>query len=393
MLKTRRVFAILAVLSLYLTLQIWHKVRYDEQLRFTHLEHSIGNSTLGFQKILVINLPSRTDRRDAISLAAALTNLTVEYVPGIDGSEVQERVLPADSRNKSIKKGNVGSWRAHINALRTIVEQDLTTVLILEDDVDWDVRLKSQLQLFGAASRAYLQPLKTNPSQTLSQAALTVPLSSAPATLPPSTSPYGDDWDVLWLGHCGANLPPPPPPHTQQQHQHGVDTTNRNHHLQILLAADTTVPAPQHLKAHPFASEPDALATLHPPHTRVVHAATANVCSNGYAVSRRGARRLLHALGIESFTAGFDLMLRDWCDYDAAVGHRGPASGRVCLTVQPPLFSHFAAKGGSDIQGLGGGYASRKRGSAYVRLSVRRNLGGLSEGKVVEELIDQWPSG
>ncbi|TLD20685.1 hypothetical protein PspLS_08631 [Pyricularia sp. CBS 133598] len=388
MLRARRIFAILVLLILYLMLHAWRRISSDEQLRFEHLEQSISNSTLGFQKILVINLPSRTDRRDAISLAAALTNFTVEYIPGIDGSEVQERVLPADSRDKHIKKGNVGSWRAHINVLRSIVEQGLTTALILEDDVDWDVRLKSQLQLFAAASRAYLQPLKNNPLQTLSQAAAAVPLPSAPKTLPASTSPYGDDWDILWLGHCGANLPPPP--HTQYQPERGVDTTHR---LQILLPADPTVPAPQHLKAHPFASEPDALATLHPPHTRVVHAAAGNVCSNGYAVSRRGARRLLHALGIESFTTGFDLMLRDWCGHDDSGGvKRAAGGGRVCLTVQPPLFSHFAAEGGSNIQGLGGGYASRKKGSAYVRLSVRWNLGGLSEGKGVEELVDQWPS-
>ncbi|KAI6363537.1 hypothetical protein MCOR25_005894 [Pyricularia grisea] len=380
MLRAKRIFAISAVLILYLILQVWHKISCDKRLRFDHLEQSISNATLGFQKILVINLPSRTDRRDAISLAAALTNFTVAYMPGIDGSEVQERVLPTDSRDKHIRKGNIGSWRAHINALRTIVEQDLTTALILEDDVDWDVRLKSQLQLFAAASRAYLQPLKSNPSQTLTQAAVAVPLPSAPDTLPPSTSPYGDGWDVLWLGHCG------------------VDTTRRDHHqLQILLPDDPTVPAPKHLKAHPFAAEPDALATLHPPHTRVVHAAAGNVCSNGYAVSRRGARRLLHALGIESFTTGFDLMLRDWCDQGVSGGGGGAAAaaaaGRACLTVQPPLFSHFAVGGGSDIQGLGGGYAGRRRGSAYVRLSVWRNLGGLSEGKGVDELVDQWPSG
>ena len=51
-----------------------------------------ADSTPQFQKIFVINLPTRTDHRDTLSLAATLTGLEVEYVNGV--TEVEERLLP-----------------------------------------------------------------------------------------------------------------------------------------------------------------------------------------------------------------------------------------------------------------------------------------------------------
>jgi hypothetical protein len=72
-----------------------------------------------FQKIYVINLPSRTDHRDATSLAAACTNLTVEYVPGV--TDVDERYMPPGNDDVKLNKGGLGNWRAHMNIARTYV--------------------------------------------------------------------------------------------------------------------------------------------------------------------------------------------------------------------------------------------------------------------------------
>ncbi|KAL2108729.1 hypothetical protein VUR80DRAFT_3437 [Thermomyces stellatus] len=49
------------------------------------------NSTLGFQEIFVINLPERTDRRDAMTLAAAVTDLSLTFIPGVRGADVQQK--------------------------------------------------------------------------------------------------------------------------------------------------------------------------------------------------------------------------------------------------------------------------------------------------------------
>lgn len=72
-----------------------------------------------FQKVYVINLPSRSDRRDTMALAGALTGVKFDWIDGVSGDDVPDTVLPADSLDKRLSKGNKGSWRAHMNALRT----------------------------------------------------------------------------------------------------------------------------------------------------------------------------------------------------------------------------------------------------------------------------------
>lgn len=71
---------------------------------------------LKFQKILVIGLPSRTDHRDSMSLAAALTDIRVEYVDGV--SSVDNGTLPPGGIERKLSQRSVFSWRAHMNVLR-----------------------------------------------------------------------------------------------------------------------------------------------------------------------------------------------------------------------------------------------------------------------------------
>lgn len=98
-----------------------------------------------------------------------------------------------------------------------MTENNITTALILEDDSDWDVRIKSQMRNFARASRLLLQPLPGNVDQFLDP---TYPQPSEGdsstnfdvdnfATTRPTSSPYGDieRWDILWLGHCGCRFP------------------------------------------------------------------------------------------------------------------------------------------------------------------------------------------
>lgn len=90
---------------------------------------------------------------------------------------------------------------------------------------------------------------------------------------------------------------------------------------------------------------------------------------------------------MRGWNAIFDRELGRWC---AGVGDEGQERERVCITTQPPIFAHHHARGGgSDIGGLGGGYA-REVETRYLRFSVRMNLGGLVGGR---EVVDQWPGG
>lgn len=143
----------------------------------------VANETLGFEKIFVIGLPERSDKRDAIALTSTSTGFHVEWVDGVKGETVPDKAVPFGADRKKLWETNLGSWRGHMNAIRRIVEEDLGSALIMEDDMDWDVRLKPQLERVAQGARALL----------------------ASAARP--NSPYGDDWDLMWLGHCGEVFP------------------------------------------------------------------------------------------------------------------------------------------------------------------------------------------
>jgi GR25 family glycosyltransferase involved in LPS biosynthesis len=314
-----------------------------------------------------------------------------------------------------------------------VVEQNLTTAFILEDDVDWDIRVRQNLQRFALASR-YLStshdPFSSSPNlrshvdyrpstETEDMAFKSIDNKNIPrtlASLPLSSvyqkpifdqhsahgkhsSPYGDPatWDILWLGHCGAGLPRGPQAHsTSLKHNTPVTASN----LILTHANDATVPVGKYLKAHPFQGGPDAFATAFSPHTRIYHRSTGGeLCTVGYAVSQRGARRLLHQFGLKGWNGIFDSEVGRWCageDPDMGPDYPKPPPGekqkeRVCVTSQPPIFAHHhPMQGESDIGGLGGGYA-RKYETRYLRYSVRMNLENLVQGKTERELADQWP--
>ncbi|KAI8951776.1 hypothetical protein F4801DRAFT_578093 [Xylaria longipes] len=445
--------------------------------RLSRNDEDVRNSTLGFAEIFVINLPSRRDRRDAMTMASAVSNLSLTFLDGFTGDDSVPVSSPAGKNTDTGREGTKpshsasagarGSWRSHMNAMQIIVAKGLGSALVLEDDVNWDVRLKTQMRTFAKAALMWLDAeeerrkriprlrnRKTAESRRVGRRleyslseegeeqdsgaeseigpgsdadadyrrAIEEGLERDTIPLPPrllsseskhgmrTASPYGDDWDVLWLGHCGASLP------AAQQEPSALRRDQQfSSSLTISIPGDMTVPAPQHLKPHPFALR-DELAEAYPPHTRVVHAADGNVCSLAYAVSQRGARKLLRRVGREGFVDQWDLMLRDICmgGYEGR-GRGGGGSDKkdgkeekekerlgenddgppVCLTVQPPLISHhYAGEEGasvSNIRGQGGGFARGRKGTPYVRLGVQENLRRLVAGVPVHRLVDQLP--
>jgi hypothetical protein len=69
----------------------------------------------------VINLPSRTDHRDGLGLAAVLTGIKVDWVPGVEGERVSDKVLPPGGAENNVSRGVKGSWRAHMDTLYRFV--------------------------------------------------------------------------------------------------------------------------------------------------------------------------------------------------------------------------------------------------------------------------------
>jgi hypothetical protein len=253
----------------------------------------------------------------------------------------------------------------------------------MEGDVDWDIRIKHQMKDFARASRMLVQPLKGSSDKFLDP---TFPNAESGQTYKdfliadgvvqePGFSPYGDvnRWDVLWLGHCGAEFP--------AADGHGNVPLGR-----IVIPNDETVAEPQHLEPE-WGS--DEYKKKYDPHTRIVSRGRQNVCTLAYAVTQQGARKLLYELGLKSFSHNYDLMVRHVCD---GVEGRPMAT---CLTVQPPLFEHHRPVGPlSHVSDLAehSGY-NNEAFTINIRWSTRTNFQKLANGQTdyIDTLRDGQP--
>ena len=195
-------------------------------------------------------------------------------------------------------------------------------------------------------------------------------LNSASLITPPSHSPYGDNWELLWLGHCGARFP-------------GIERSPKAPRGRVLIHNDPTVAQTQY---YDKGWGSDELIQTYPNHTRAVHHAGENTCTLAYAVTQASARRLLYHAGLKDLTDPIDLTLWKYCD---GVDDR---KMRSCLTPNPTLFGHFRPKGStlrfSDTRNSDEGMNERDY-STNIRMSTRVNLEKLVEGD--HDLIDQYP--
>jgi hypothetical protein len=333
-------------------------------------------------------------------LSAALSNIEVEYVDGVIGKDVLDKAIPATPGHNRMPDPVIGCWRAHMDAIeefvsptnliswayselvfRRIVRRNISSALILEDDADWDVRIKEQLRHFALCSRALTQPLSEaslqlsyadstypSPSDPSAVPASDISFDNLPTTIPPKSSPYGDHWDFIWVGHCGMHFPFRP---------------GKNIPKGRVIQIDHTVPQQQHLRT---LSSPDDLKVQYPNHTRAVHHVQDGVCSLGYAITQATARQLLYSIGLNDVNTAYDILLRQFCE------GTGGRKYHNCLTMQPSLFQHHRPAGSknaeSDISDHGEGFREVAV-TDVVRWSTRMNWEVLLDGRT--DFVDQWP--
>ena len=77
---------------------------------------TVADDAAQFEKIFAINLPERTDHRDGLILASAVSGISVEFIDGVHGETIAAKALPA-GYDESLNIKRIGSWRAHINAI------------------------------------------------------------------------------------------------------------------------------------------------------------------------------------------------------------------------------------------------------------------------------------
>ncbi|KAI1320874.1 hypothetical protein F5Y16DRAFT_389509 [Xylariaceae sp. FL0255] len=317
-----------------------------------------------------------------MTLAAALSDLELEFIDGVVGSSISDKALPKTSDYDRPGDPVLGARRGHINAIQEVVRRNISSALIMEDDADWDVRIRGQLQNFALSSHALIQPLARTghityadvtyptPSDTSPSSVPDMEFSSLPLTLGPLSSPYGDEWDVLWLGHCAMHFP---------------SVEGKLLPKGRVVQFDETVPERKYLWSIALV---DDLREQYPDHTRVTHHAEAGCCSLAYAVTQKSARKMLYELALKDVNTAFDLMVAQFCD-----GNGEPNRGRHnCLTTMPSLFNIHLPAGArnheSDISDHGPGY-SQEPVTEIVRTSVKMNALALMEGRT--DLVDAHP--
>ncbi len=236
----------------------------------------------------------------------------------------------------------IGCWRAHLNVLQEIVQEKVSTALILEDDADWDVALKQQLVQFARGSRYITKSPEDEPAH----------------------SPYGDDWDMLWLGHCGVWV------HPDDNRRFFVipnDPTVEPPELRGLWNVD--MPNMTHWESGPKGDN----------HTRIVFNSEGGVCTAGYAISQRGARKALYHMSMKPYDSPVDWGLANLC--------KNNESGFTCVSVFPQIIGVSRATGhprkSTDIGYKADSDPIEEASSHHMVYSTRLNMANLLDGKTV----------
>lgn len=257
----------------------------------------VFNETLGFQNIFVVSLPARSDKRDSFTMQASLSNLSFTIVDGVDGRAVPSQALPYTFDQSH---GAIGCWRAHLNILQQMVQRRIRSAVIFEDDADWDVALKYQMTQLARGSRW---------------------LTHQPENVTPH-SPYGDNWDILWIGHCST----------------GPDETDNR---RWVIPHDPTVVPPdkrwewEKPDMSPWEDGPDG-----DNHTRLVYVPDWGSCTAAYAISLSGAKKVLYRQSMLPFNEPVDNGMGSMC--------REKTFNFSCISVFPTIVGTSTPAGNKD---------------------------------------------
>lgn len=271
-----------------------------------------------FGAILAVSR-ANSPRGPDLEFAANITSLaiTVPSQPQWTEADVQRFRTPGGASR--ISRGSALAWLGHLHALREFLASPLETALIIEDDVDWDVHLRTvQVPLAARAYRQYSRSILPRPSSGNS----TSPVAKAEDEEDEDSSAgdhyWGDlsTWEIMYLGHCGDFFP--------------AETFPSTPHLTF---RDDTLPPASRL----FSRTAAFLKSVGvPQRQRVLHASRWPLCTFGYAVTRASAQRLLDTYGTEGKggCVAYDVRVLEACRDD----------GWACTTVTPELFHHVTAQ-------------------------------------------------
>ncbi|KAH7392232.1 hypothetical protein DE146DRAFT_133924 [Phaeosphaeria sp. MPI-PUGE-AT-0046c] len=239
-------------------------------------------------------MPHRTDKRDYLALMAMLSNMDITFIDGVNGSEMHADAIPPYWKGHA-SAGEYGCWRAHLNVYQRMLLDSVQTALIIEDDADWDIFLRPQLVDFARGMRWVRD-----------------------TTVPLRNSAYGDDWDMLTIGHTGVS--------------NRVDIDQRY----WITRDDPTVIAESR---RTWGRKPNMSTTLlHGGYNRVVMQVSKLTGTAAYAISLRGAARILHDQALLPHATAIDVAISNMCN-------RNENSQPFCYGTYPMLVGRYRAIG------------------------------------------------
>ncbi|KAK7186139.1 hypothetical protein DPSP01_000791 [Paraphaeosphaeria sporulosa] len=303
-----------------------------------------ANRTLGFGGAVVVSKEG-SNRRHAFVQQANVTefDVTIPKQPQWTESDVQKF---RNSQEDDVQHGSILAWMGHLNVLQWFLDSGLETALVLEDDLDWDIRLRNiQIPLAANAARTLMPPKRS---------------LRPPTRLPQNRTQYWGDhgaWDLLYLGHCGDYF--------NRVTYDGLVFDSKPFTLNDvphLTYHDPTMPPRSEL--HPLTQHLFSILNI-PEHGRTFHRSKFPLCSFAYAVTRPAAELLLTALAPPKLKPGgpraFDVALLHACLKGARETNSittrwaNPAShpdrGLRCWTLNSELFHHVP--GESEIAKIG----------------------------------------
>ena len=228
-----------------------------------------------------------------------------------------------------------------------MIHENISSAIIMESDVDWDLRIRDSMEgLAGGAKAIADWPFDG---------------SKHPKDLSQDLSPYGDNWDLMWIGHCGTT----------------ADGNGR-----IYAYNDTSAPDEEH--AWDFAGRPGE--GHRPPGTRIVFQMRKTICTSGYAMSLQGARKF--EKHFREANSPIDLKMWSHCENDPHL---------ACLAVFPQIISMAESK--SNIQHTGGGQSfghevteEKVVAGNGIQISARVNAKKKTAGDP-SKWISEWKNG
>ncbi|CAG8955365.1 hypothetical protein HYFRA_00011349 [Hymenoscyphus fraxineus] len=273
-----------------------------------------GNDTLGFHKILALSYGPSWRTRGLIA-AAEYTGLDIEIPkqthPTPELVEAFQKI-PSDT-GKQPSNGSAYAWLAHLDLLKYVITNNLETTLIVEDDVDWDLNIKEQMRLISDNIRRFTEVNSTD------------------------SSPYGHSWDILWIGHCGER------------------TETDTHRIEYDDSA--VLPAKVYTGwSNKYMFNIDA-------GRRAIQEGVNPVCTFGYAVTLKGAEKVLHYAG-KGGNEAFDIRLLQGCQ----------AKDLDCLVVNPEVMHHYTPS--KELGYASSVYEGDGKGSSSEESQFENIIGG-----------------